>query len=129
MGSKLKSENYFTIKIFINNVYLQENKDGFKEAIKEKLPELLDEEKEDIVISIIKHFENPEPVISSPPKGGRRYGGKFRRYSSSYKDNRKSLSDKENDHHSRSPTPSDHNNGLKTEELKCEITKNENGAK
>lgn len=92
------------------------------------MPELLDEEKEEIVISIIKHFENPEPVLSSPPKGTRRYGGKFRRRSNSYKDNRKSFSDKENDHHSRSPTPSDHKIGLKTEELQCEIIKSENGA-
>lgn len=93
------------------------------------MPELSDEEKEDIVISIIKHFENPEPALS-PSKGGRKYGGKYRRYSSSNKDNRKSSSDKENDHRSRSLTPIDHANGQKTgeENLQSEITKShENG--
>lgn len=86
------------------------------------MSELSDEEKEDIATSIIKHFENPEPV-SSPPKGGRKYGGKFRRRSSSAKDNRKSSSDKENDHE-ESAAPVDTANGHKTEEEKpqSEIT-------
>jgi len=73
-----------------------DNRDSFKEIVKEKLPELSDEDKEDIIVTIIKHFENPEPD-SPPPKGGRRYGGRFRRHSSSNKDTRKSTSDKEND--------------------------------
>lgn len=93
------------------------------------MPGLSDEEKENIVISIIKHFENPEP-ISSPTKGGRKYSGKYRTRSSSSKDNRKDLSDKENNHHSRSPTPIDHVNGTKSGEknLQSEITKShENG--
>lgn len=67
------------------------------------MPELSDDDKEDIVITIIKHFENPEPVIT-PPKVGKKYGGKFMRRSSSNKENRKSLSDKENDPGSLSPT-------------------------
>lgn len=89
-----------------------------------------DEEKEDIALSIIKHFENPEPIVSPPPKGGRKYGGKFRRRSSSNKDNGKSLSDKENDNESAAPV--DAANGHKTDEEKpqSEITKSqESGVK
>lgn len=71
------------------------------------MPELSEEDKEDIIVTIIKHFENPEP--DSPlPKGGRRYGGKFRRRSSSNKDTRKSTSDKENNPGSVSPISDDH---------------------
>lgn len=86
------------------------------------MPELTDEEKEDIVITIIKHFENPEPV-TPPPKGGKKYGGKYMRRSSSNKENRKSLSDKENDPDSHTNKANDHT----TEEEKkphSEITKN-----
>lgn len=54
------------------------------------------------------HFENPEPV-SPPPKGGRKYGGRFRRRSSSNKDNRKSLS--ENDAGILSPNSTNNANG------------------
>lgn len=72
-----------------------------------------EEEREDIVARLFKHFENPEPI--SPPKGGRKYGGKFRKYSSSSKGNRKSLSDNENNDHTRSPTQTDLSNGLITE--------------
>lgn len=83
----------------------QENKDGFKDAIKEKLSELSDEEKENIAISLIDHFENPEPALPSPSKNGRKYSsGKYTRYSSKDKENRKSFSDKENDPDSLSPT-------------------------
>lgn len=79
------------------------------------MPHLSDEDKENVVLSIIKHFENPEPVPSSPPKGGRRYGGRFRRHS--YKENRKSSSDKENEHSSPgSAPPSENAYGQKTEE-------------
>lgn len=112
-------------------LWFQDNKDGFKEAIKEKLPELSDEEKENVVTSIINHFENPAPVPSPPPKGNRKYGGRFRRRSSSSKDNRKSLSDKETEHCPQSPTPIEHAmNGLKVKEenLQVEITQShENG--
>ncbi|XP_050422923.1 maternal protein exuperantia [Adelges cooleyi] len=103
-----------------------ENQDGFKEAIKEKLSELPEEEREDIAVSIIKHFENPEPI--TPPKA-RRFG-KYRRRSSSNKGNRKSSSDKENENGSRSPTPTKVSNGIKkeVEEPQSGITKNvENG--
>lgn len=118
------------INIIYFLTYLQENKenkDGFKDAVKAKLPELSDEEKEDIVSTIIMHFENPEPV-SPPPKGGRKYGGRFRRRSSSYKDNRKSIS--ENDAGSLSPNSTDHANGhnLEVEKPQNEIIKSqENG--
>lgn len=71
------------------------------------MPEQSDEEKEDIVTSIVKHFENPEPVSSSPPKGQRKFGSKYKRRNNSYKDNRKSISDVENNHGSRSPSPID----------------------
>lgn len=95
------------------------------------MPELSDEEKENVVISIIKHFENPEPVPSSPSKGGRKYGGKFRGRNGSNKDYRKSSSDKENEHSSPLSTPPvEHANGHKTEEEKpkVEITQShENG--
>lgn len=89
------------------------------------MPELSDEEKEDIVITIIKHFENPEPVSPPPPppKGVKKYGGKYMRRSSSNKENRKSLSDKENDPGSITNKANDH----KMEEEKkpqIEITKN-----
>lgn len=113
----------YIILYFLTN--FQENKDGFKEAVKEKLPELTDEEKEDIVITIINHFENPEPD-SPPSKGPRKYGGRFRRRSSSFKDNRKSIS--ENDADSQKPT--DHANGhnLEAEKPQNEIIKShENG--
>lgn len=63
----------------------------------------------------MKHFENPEPD-SPPPKGGRRYGGRYRRRSNSNKDTRKSTSDKENDPGSVSPVPDA--NGHKTVEEK-----------
>lgn len=94
------------------------------------MPELSDEEKEDIVISIIRHFENPEPV-SPPYRSGRKYGSKYKKRSSSYKGIRKgSSSDKENDNRSRSLTPVDHASGQKTgeENAQSEITKShENG--
>lgn len=87
---------------------------------------MADEEKENIAISIIKHFENPEPAISSPSKDSRKYSGRFRRFSNRDKENRKSSFDKENNSSSLSPTPTDH----KTEEVQPQslITKNhENG--
>ncbi|VVC37835.1 Ribonuclease H-like domain [Cinara cedri] len=90
-----------------------ENKDGFKDIVKEKLSGLSDEEKENIAISIIKHFENPEP-IPSPFKGSQKYSGRYRRYSSRDKETRKSSSDKENDPGTLSPTSTDH----KIEEVK-----------
>jgi len=91
------------------------------------LPELSDDDKENIVTTIIMHFENPEP-ISPPPKGGKKYGGRFRRRSSSNKDNRKSLS--ENDADSLSPKSTDQANGhnLEAEKPQNEIIKShENG--
>lgn len=72
-----------------------------------------DEEKEEIVLSIIKHFENPEP-LTPPKQGGKgKFGGK---YNSSFKDNRKSSSDKENDCGSPTPKHIDQANGHKNEE-------------
>lgn len=90
------------------------------------MSELSDEEKENIAISIINHFENPEPIIPSPSKGGRKYNGRFKRFSSKDKENRKSLSDKENDPDSLSPTSTDY----KTEDAQSQsvVTKShENG--
>lgn len=91
------------------------------------MPELSDEDKENIVSTIIMHFENPEPV-SPPPKGGRKYGGRFRRRSSSNKDNRKSLS--EHDAGILSPNSTDNANGhnIDAEKPQNEIIKSqENG--